>query len=210
MHIFAYLVCVLCKGPIDLLVDQLLNNADLETLYATKSDGLVNTGMTLAKTSNSTFDAIVDTIKTKAHNPAFDTGADGLLAYFYSQDTTAHQELSDALGTCVSFEENPTCGKPWECNYEDSWDNETKASCLVLNSAWYAFREQFESRNWKKSDVVDNTKSDYQREWFHGYCINSESTNGYLSSSQECSLQPPEDAVCLQNCKFLFRIWIFG
>jgi len=160
-------------APVDSIVNQIVNDPSTETVYHTKSDGTVNTGTCFCTPSDSTYNDIVDTVKTTTFDRSLIASSGGLLTYFYNQNTTKNVETDGSGYTVLSFEDHPICGKPWDCNFDETWDNETKAACAELNHEWYKFRQQFEEEHWSKTDIVNTTENNYYVQIFLGYCAAS-------------------------------------
>jgi len=85
-------------------------------------------------------------------------------ASFYSSITSATMKTAKVL----SFASHSTCGKPWECHYDNSWDSETEDKCRILHQSWFAYRKEFEL-HWNKENAI-STDNQFHMDFFLGYC----------------------------------------
>lgn len=182
------------KEPIDNLIDELLNDPTKKSLYTKKEDGIVNTGMLLVKPEKKELKSIIDTFRSTPYDTDLGwdksgfkgMGVDGFLTYYYEfLNSNANTEMSLIASSdetaVVSFASKETCGKPWECHYDESWDEETINVCRTMNEAWFAYRKDFEE-HWTKEHLVDTSLQNYHRDFFLGYC-KSEGVEGYPRAS---------------------------
>jgi len=178
------------KEPIDALIDELINDPNKKSLHTKKADGNVNTGMLLVKPDESELIAITKGFSTTPYDRHSGwngsgiegMGVDGFLTYYYDQNSDQNTEsASFDDSTVVSFASNSACAKPWECHYDETWDEETKNVCRELNEAWFHYRKDFEE-HWTKKHLVDTSAQDYHKDFFLGYC-KSEGVDGYPRAS---------------------------
>lgn len=154
----------------------------LKSIYSTKENGNVNTGKIFLKTSETELTTMLNVFKDTSYQSSSgwgDTGmlglsTEGFLSYYYSQNTAENRNDTNlALGSIVtSFADTMTCQKPWDCYFDESWDNETIEACESLNLAWYKHRQNFEEK-WSKVDTVNTSLSEYHINFFLGYCSNT-------------------------------------
>jgi len=162
-------------NPLDSIFDSLINDTNKTAVYLTENGNNVNVGAFCVKPSEEEFIAVIDTYKATTYNSntgwnesdILGLGSGGILTYYASQNPTAYQPIT--TNSILSFAANPDCDAPWECKYEQSWDNATEDECRELNSAWYEYRRYFEE-NWSKTDLVNTSLSNFHTDFFLGYC----------------------------------------
>jgi len=179
------------EGSVDSIIDELRDSSTQRVLYTTRSDGVtMNDGMVFVKTSTMDFNLLVDQYKSTSfdlemgwgdHSGIVDLGVEGFLSHFYQMQRNL-AILKDTIPGVISFASVDECGKPWQCYYDDNWDDATKETCKALHHAWFSYRKQFEA-HWSKTDVVNtDTNSDFHTDFFLGYCTNS-TEQGYPRAS---------------------------
>lgn len=156
---------------------------------------MVDVGSVFLKTSENEFTTILDTLKTTTHDPTGNTGiseasTEGLLTYYYNQNTISHGDVASTLGNAVvSYSSGDGCGKPWLCTYDNAWNAATEASCMAKHRAWFEQRSHFETVNWEKEDYVNTTAGEgFYYDVFYGYCTETGEVgyqNGALHQSVE-------------------------
>lgn len=62
-----------------------------------------------------------------------------------------------------------TCGKPWECHYDDTWDATTKTACEGFHRAWFSARVDFEQSCWVNGPPSFRTGA-FMPDVFLGFC----------------------------------------
>jgi hypothetical protein len=62
-----------------------------------------------------------------------------------------------------------TCGKPWECHYDESWDPVTKVACENFHRRWYSARVSFEENCWVNGPPSYRT-GPFKPDVFLGFC----------------------------------------
>lgn len=167
-HHFIYIL----SDKLDGLLDLFIGNSHAKSYYQLDENGLVHTGMLLAKPDTAEFHSMLTGYQT---DPSYTGGADAaeyLTHHFLSSDPLAHivQDFSTSA-VVASFGLTLACGKPWQCYYNSSWDSATHDVCLSLNNAWFRYRASFETR-WSKRELVNTTmgNSTYYPNFFLGYC----------------------------------------
>ena len=66
------------------------------------------------------------------------------------------------------FDES-TCGKPWECSWDDSWDAATKQLCREYHRHWFNNRLRFEQEFWIGAPTQQRNGT-LHPDIFLGYC----------------------------------------
>jgi len=176
---------------VDTVIDELISS-EKTVVTSTKSDQTtINTGMMFVKTSTTEFERLTYEYITDDFDPnaggwggssgIMESGTEGFLTYFYSQNQELITMKSPMPGV-LSYETTEECGMPWTCSYEEDWVLDTVNVCTELHSSWFTYRKQFES-HWSKHDLIDTeTNSDYHTEAFLGYCSNN-TAGGYPAAS---------------------------
>jgi hypothetical protein len=62
-----------------------------------------------------------------------------------------------------------TCGKPWECTYDETWDATTKSTCEEFHRSWFSARVDFEESCWLGGPPSDRTGT-FHPDVFMGFC----------------------------------------
>ncbi|KAI2497603.1 hypothetical protein MHU86_16909 [Fragilaria crotonensis] len=62
-----------------------------------------------------------------------------------------------------------TCGKPWECHYDDAWDAATKTACEGFHRAWFSARVDFEQSCWSNGPPSFRNGA-FKPDVFMGFC----------------------------------------
>ena len=62
-----------------------------------------------------------------------------------------------------------TCGKPWECTYDETWDATTKSSCEDFHRSWFSARVDFEDSCWLGGPPSDRSGT-FHPDVFMGFC----------------------------------------
>jgi hypothetical protein len=62
-----------------------------------------------------------------------------------------------------------TCGKPWECSYDESWDSTTKPMCEGFHRSWFSARMGFEDSCWENGPPSVRTGT-FHPDVFMGFC----------------------------------------
>ena len=62
-----------------------------------------------------------------------------------------------------------TCGKPWECTYDETWDATTKSSCEDFHRSWFSARVDFEESCWLGGPPSDRSGT-FRPDVFMGFC----------------------------------------
>ena len=62
-----------------------------------------------------------------------------------------------------------TCGKPWECHYDDTWDPATKTACEGFHRSWFSARVDFEQSCWNNGPPSFRNGA-FKPEVFMGFC----------------------------------------
>lgn len=78
-----------------------------------------------------------------------------------------------------------SCGEPWNCYYDDSWDPATKTLCEGFHREWFEQRLDFEEKNY---EVQAKRDGDFYPDVFLGYCSEA-SYKGY-------TLMLPDEDIC--------------
>jgi hypothetical protein len=63
-----------------------------------------------------------------------------------------------------------TCGAPWECSFDESWDAKTKETCEGFHREWFERRALFEETCWIGSPPPIKRDGDFKKDIFLGYC----------------------------------------
>jgi hypothetical protein len=62
-----------------------------------------------------------------------------------------------------------TCGKPWECTYDETWDATTKSACEDFHRSWFSARVDFEESCWLGGPPSFRTGT-FHPDVFMGFC----------------------------------------
>ena len=62
-----------------------------------------------------------------------------------------------------------TCGKPWECSYDDTWDEGTMLMCESFHRSWFSARIDFEESCWHDGPPSYRTGT-FHPNSFMGFC----------------------------------------
>ena len=62
-----------------------------------------------------------------------------------------------------------TCGKPWECSYDESWDLTTKPMCEGFHRSWFQARMGFEDSCWENGPPSSRSGT-FHPDVFMGFC----------------------------------------
>jgi hypothetical protein len=62
-----------------------------------------------------------------------------------------------------------TCGKPWECSYDENWDFTNKLMCEGFHRSWFSARMGFEDFCWENGPPSLRT-GPFHRDVFLGFC----------------------------------------
>lgn len=62
-----------------------------------------------------------------------------------------------------------TCGDPWKCSWDESWDNTTKTACATMHRTWFSTRVEFEESCWHNGPSSTRT-GQYHSDVFRGFC----------------------------------------
>jgi len=62
-----------------------------------------------------------------------------------------------------------TCGKPWECSYNEGWDDITKSTCEAFHRAWFSARIDFEQSCWEGGPTSVRAGT-FHPDAFMGFC----------------------------------------
>lgn len=109
-----------------------------------------------------------------------DTTAKDLLTNYFNSNGAAATEKPAIGGKVLSFQSSSDCGSPWDCLYDDSaWSPEQKATCKVLNNAWFRYKNDFEEN---QSSKHTNTTGNYYPDVFLGNC-DDPGPDGFMSGS---------------------------